>query len=193
MLGIVDNGHRNYYPNLIMRRLIFLVSILAFLGCSVLGQQPDWYLKVKELKILSSNYLDVVRVFDLPTNSTRSKDFKGEVLPIDSDEGTWLIYFTRGNMCSIGSRIGQPTWKVPEMTVRGISLIPASTKPILLDQLPFSISEFELFAYNPNNSFYRRFDEGVVIEMGEKNFVKRITFVPPNSTDYLKCPLSKVQ
>jgi len=48
-----------------MRALIVFLTAFSIFGGNVYSQEPNWYLKIKQLGILLSSKQDVVRVFGL--------------------------------------------------------------------------------------------------------------------------------
>jgi hypothetical protein len=183
-----------YCWNLIMPRLIFLIGVIAFFSYSAIAQQPVWFSKIKELKILTSNYQDAIRVYGLtPSIELDEKIRKRHLLVIRSDAGATTIYFKQGAPpCGRWRLSGGPGWNVTEGTVDLIEFVPAWDHVIHLDQLPFDTSGFDVIETAKENSFiYESKTHGISVEAGGEGSQKavwRTYFYPPSSMEHMRCP-----
>jgi hypothetical protein len=150
------------------------------------AQQPPWYSKAKEVSLLNSNYLDVIRIYDLGSKVNTS-DFDRFEWSIDVEEGTIQIYFKQGEMCVDGSTIG-PGWNIAHGTAVRMDFIPNWKKGIPLDQLPFAFEDFEIIPQaNAGRDRYYSYEHGISFEADVNKLVREVHFFPPISMSYMRC------
>jgi len=173
-----------------MRTIIISIFIFAFTSPNIFSQLPDWYSKIKELKIPSSSKLDVIRVFGLE----KVFSFNPEYYPrsqwyFDFDGGSIEANFWDHGPCHgiRSDRHGIMFWNVPDDTLTGISFSTGKNN-ISPDQLPFSIAGFETWdEYKPQVTYASR-EQGIHVEVDNPKRVRSIWFGPSSSMDYMLCP-----
>jgi hypothetical protein len=118
---------------------IIIVGIVAILSTqvSVLGQTPEWYIKVKEIKLLETPRSDVERLFDPLTIVSSSKGSVGLSVEYGFRAGSMSILYSNG-YCEPESGYG---YNVEKDVVIKIAIKPK--KPIELSRFDFNLSRFE--------------------------------------------------
>jgi hypothetical protein len=169
-----------------MRQFTILLLILICVGPEAIAQQPEWYSRAKEISLLNSNYLDVIRIYDLGSK-VHTSDFDRFLWSIDVQEGTIQILFKQGALCVDGSTIG-PGWNVPHGTAVRVDFIPNWKKGIPLDQLPFAFGDFKVVPQvNAGRSRYYSEELGTSFEADMNKLVREVHFFPPTSMSYMRC------
>jgi hypothetical protein len=171
-----------------MRQFTTLLSILICLGLTANAQQPLWYAKAKEISLLNSNYLDVIRIYDLGSkvDTTEYEIFHRALWSIDVEEGNIQILFKQDDPCIDGSTIG-PGWNVPHGTVVGMNFFPTWKKQIPLDQLPFATGDFKIIQQDNDLFRYSSGELGITFETDMNKLVRQVHFVPPSSMSFMRC------
>ena len=172
-----------------MHRFTTLLLILFCVGLTANAQQPEWYSRAKEISLLNSNYLDVIRIYDLASKVDTSdyETFHRDLWSIDVEEGTIQIFFKQGALCVDGSTIG-PGWNVPHGTAVRVDFLPNWKKGIPLDRLPFAFGDFEIVPQaNAGRDRYYSDEVGISFEADMNKLVREVHFFPPASMSYMRC------
>lgn len=171
-----------------MRQLILLLTLFALVAISANAQQPEWYRKIKEINFLSNNYDDVIRVFDLASKVKNDPDafHRGE-WGISLPDGRVHVWFQPGRPCTSGSKLSLG-WNIPQGTVVMIEFFPEFEKPITVQQLPFSVAGFDVYALSERTFLYLSAAEGIRVD-AYGNSVNSVTFFARDDMSYMRCDI----
>jgi len=174
---------------------VFLITIVFLIVLPTVAQEPNWYSKIKELKILSSNARDVIDLFDLHgKNLLTEKEYSWA---IRTTEGLVMVNFSKGPACSdvskqelsVHSTLANRTWNVPEWTVVEITFRPNADNLLLPIQLPFATSGMKEMSRGDVEIWSKDDAVGIILEVGlYETFVLSVTFIPPSSMASSECP-----
>ncbi|MGD9627848.1 MAG: hypothetical protein AB7V18_01230 [Pyrinomonadaceae bacterium] len=168
-----------------MKYLIYPILVIwCFSLTSAVAQKahPDWYMKMKRIEPLVSNYDVVADVFERPAKDQSTRTY-GEY--IDSFDGKFFIVYATGKCVERnGQMIG---WKVPEWTVIEISYTPR--KRMKRKHLPFELSGFRSYEVSdvPGAFIYENDKVGLSYGLRRNGTVEIVSFDPPEGTEHLHC------
>jgi hypothetical protein len=179
-----------------MRYSILLIISVLFIGSPVAAQEPDWYAKVKELKPLYSNVQDVTRVYDLASkldeNDIRRYEWNIPINWNKMSDGTTSITFKDRPYCPDWNRHSGPGWDVAEWTAIHIEVDLGGKNALTLDELPFSVSDFEQQRIVDHQEIrFTNDTEGIWVLTGLNRKVKEVHFHPAAAMNNMHCPVPK--
>ena len=166
-----------------MKLLAVLSLVLAFQSITF-AQEPEWFQKVKQLRLLSSTYEDAVRILGTPSDGTSERELSEY---FDLKEGRVFVAFENGK-CVISSLSGKPTgWLVPAWTVVTVGFEPAV--PMTKKDLPFKIKGFRKYeSSDVRGAFsYENERDGLSFFVKRNGNIEDVSFNPPSSMDHLLC------
>ncbi len=163
-------------------KMKFVCIGVLLLGLSnvSLSQEPQWFTKMKQIKLLSDTYDDVVKLVGKPAEDGIEKDTSEY---FDFDDGRMSIDFEPGN-CGDGMVQG---WKVAKWTVTGIMFSPEKW----LEPKQLGIKDFKGYKANLIHDG-REGIEYVNDELGieyivNQGKVQNVIFRPAKKYDHLRC------
>ena len=87
-------------------KFVGFLLVFVFSGSSAFSQ-PGWWKQMKQIKLLSDSYEDVVRLLGKPVDHGRGKDIMEY---FNFEEGRMWVQFEPGNC---GDGMIKPGWNVP--------------------------------------------------------------------------------
>ena len=89
--------------------------LFVFSAVSLSAQDPQWLAKMKQVKLLSHTYDDVLKILGKPSDDTEEKSL---IETFDFKQGEMTVLFASGQCLVTPYSDGKPLgWKVPEHTV----------------------------------------------------------------------------
>ncbi len=161
-----------------------LSLMLLFFTHSVFSQEPDWLVKIKNIKPLVSTREDVIKMFGEPLEKERISYGKY----YDFKDGRMNVIYATG-LCVTKLEDGKENvygWNVPEWTVIDVSFTPK--KRINPKKLNINLDEFEKEeVWDVPGSFeYLNNELGIYANI-YKGKLETISFYPAKKYDYLQC------
>jgi len=104
-----------------MKKIILSFILLLFSANLVLAKDPVWLQKMKQVKLLSDTYEDVVRIMGKPDDGTTEREYAEY---FDLKEGRMFVLFEMGCRVTQESNGKLSGYKVPEYTVVELSFSP---------------------------------------------------------------------
>jgi hypothetical protein len=128
---------------LIENNFLLILVVSFVLSMTVSAQEPDWFLKLKEIKVFQSSKQDVERVFENPKNIYSSnKDGKelgwGEIIEYNTVSGKLHVFYSTGRCSEITNNDG---WDLVKDVVVNIEFEPL--KSVKLSKLSLDLSTFK--------------------------------------------------
>ena len=104
-----------------MKKIIFCLIFLLLSANTLLAKEPLWLQKMKQVKLLSDTYEDVIRIMGKPVDGTSEREYAEY---FEFKEGRLFVLFEMG--CRVTQESdGKPSgYKVPEYTVVELSFSP---------------------------------------------------------------------
>lgn len=164
-----------------MKLKLIGVAILSLcLPGTAFTQEPEWWTKMKQIRLLSDTYEEVIKLLGRPVENGIEKD---TIEYFDFESGRMSVRFEPGN-CGDGM---VPGWKVPKWTVTRVMFSPDEwIEPKIL-----GIKNFKGYAANPIHGGregieYVNDDLGIdyIVNQGK---VQNVIFRPTRKYDYLRC------
>ena len=158
--------------------------ILLFVP-SIIGQEPDWYIKLKRLELLVSSKSDFESVFvDLKIKQKFiNKDV--ETVIYEASEGDITVIHSAGN-CSTGGDEDYSTAKGNVIKV----IYFLRKKPVKFSRFLIDLNEFKTREEHDGTLYYNNRNLG--IEFGtQRGEVIHVEFTPASKHENLKCKNSK--
>ena len=179
-----------------MRYSILLIISVLFIGSPVAAQEPDWYAKAKELKLLYSNVQDVIRIYDLASKLDENDLHRYEWnIPLNwasQGDGTVVIIFKDRPHCPDWNRHTGPGWDVAEWTVIHIEVDLSGKNALMLDELPFSVSGFEQQRFADHHEIrFTNDTDGIWVLTDLNRKVKEVHFHPAAPMNDMHCTVPK--
>lgn len=106
----------------------FLLALILFSASSVFAQTPDWFLKLKQIKVFQSSRQDVERVFENPESVySSSKDSNekgwGETVRYKTPDGQLRVFYSTGRCSETANKDG---WNLDKDVVVSIEFRPVN-------------------------------------------------------------------
>lgn len=155
-----------------------VIFILILMTGSVSAQQPDWFKKIRAIKLLEASRADVIKLFG------ESKDDINDYNPqYQLIEGEMNIEYSRG-LCGPDNKIG---WNVPEYTVTRIFFFPSiRIKP---NSLRLKLTEFRKYEVSDSPGFfvYESDKLGLYFNVKKDGSISSFEFRPSDKYNNLFC------
>lgn len=143
-------------------RIAFLLSLLgiAFLPAnSIYGKEPEWFLKMKEIKVLQSKRQDVLRVYNYPkitysSNENPKETGWGEIVRYETKDGKLRVFYSTGRCSKLTNADGLD---VDKDVVVNIGFEPAN--PVELRDLDLDLRTFTGYKESDTQYFEYRSEE----------------------------------
>jgi hypothetical protein len=167
------------------RYAIVLTMLLIAPEFAVRAQEPDWLVKMKQIKLLHHSYDDVVALLGTPVDGTVEPELSEY---FEVPDGRLGVVFASGLCVVTPYSGGEPIgWKVPEWTVINISFRP--NKPINPKKLKLDLKGFskEPIEDVPGAFIYRNHARGIEYSFTAKGSVEDIDFYPSSEFKNLRC------
>ncbi len=151
---------------LIKSKVLQILFLGFILSISVSAQVPDWYIKLKEVKVFQSSKQDVGRIFEYPNVSywSRSKgrpdNSWGESFVYETKNGKLDVFYSTGKCSELTGKRG---WDIDEGLVVSIEFEP--TKPIKLSKLNLDLSTFKR-EKSSDTAFWRYWSDQLGVNFG---------------------------
>ncbi|MEP7149085.1 MAG: hypothetical protein ABI857_09405 [Acidobacteriota bacterium] len=168
-----------------IRFAIVLVMLVIAPEFALLGQEPDWLVKMKKIKLLTDSYEDVVTLLGTPVDGTVERELSEY---FDLPDGRLWVGFASGLCVVTPYSGGAPTgWKVPEWKVTSVSFRP--NRPISLKKLKLDFSGYVKSPIDdvPGAFIYRNDALGVEYSVTSRRKIEEIEFFPSTKFAYLQC------
>lgn len=177
-----------------MKKIILCLILLLLSASSLLAKDPEWLQKMKQVKLLSDTYEDVVRIMGKPDDGSIEKEYSEY---FDFKEGRMFALFEMGCRVTQDSNGKLSGYKVPEYTVVEISFSP--NKHISLKKSFITLNGFSKIPvkYSENATindmrrapylFEYENDELGIYYFEEYGKISEIRFYPSKQFDYLNC------
>ena len=162
--------------------LLTIVLLIFGLSLSVYSKEPDWFIKLKKVKIFSSTRKDVLKVFDNPKETYSSDknggetDSWGESVEYETKDGKLEAFYSTGK-CSNKS----DGWDVEKDMVVSIEFTPKI--PVSLSKFNFDLRTFSKEKeYDTSYWYYRNHRLGILMVV----FDKKVTTLEFSITDEMR-------
>ena len=165
-------------------KTISLLILLSILTQVVIGQEPDWLKKIKNITLLSSTRDDVIKIFGHPKNENGSS-----LEYFFVKDGEISVQYSVGK-CKTTIIEGKETiqgWNVPDWTVVDIAFSPNKNSKYKKHKHNFTGFKSSPVYDFPNARVYENDELGVRYSINSKGMVELITFYPADKYDYLYC------
>lgn len=170
-------------------KTIFTALFLIIFTSNVFSQKSEWLEKMQQVKLLSTNYEDVIKIFGNPIDGTYERELSEY---FDIKEGRVFALFALGECVVTSYSDGKPIgWKVPAYTITDLSFTP--NKRIKLKdftkQMKLNLADFRSYEISdvPRAFVYENDKIGLDFVIDRKGKVEGISFQPPEALDYLYC------
>ena len=174
----------NHFTKISIIRLIILI-VIFYLGLygSIFAKEPDWYLKLKQIKILQSTKQDVENLFPSLKGRVSHKFKNSEEFHYIKNQETLFASYSLG-MCSKDTSENEKyAYDVKNDVLLYLSYTPQ--KPVKISELKLDLSSFGSYKDGTGLTYYN-FDLG--IEYGVfKDKVESVEIFPTNSMKHLLC------
>jgi hypothetical protein len=155
---------------------------------NVAGQEPNWVIKLRKLKVLESTKTDVEREFNFPkvidiSDSDEKVKNGEEYITYETKDGVLEVDYSTGTCSELNSSSG---YDVVSGTLTELSF--ELKKPVKGSSLNFAYDSFkiELVDDMPDLTVYRSLEDGIRINIVRGDF-RSISFSPSAKYDYLEC------
>jgi len=160
-------------------KVVWFSILLLFLANTTFPQEPEWLKKMKQIKLLSDSYEDVVKILGEPVEDGIEKDTSEY---FDFREGRMSVSFEPGN-CGDGMIEG---WKVPKYTVIEVNFFPDEW--IDPKKLNVNFKGFTAKSIHEGREGIEYVNDELGIDYTVKEGkIQDITFRPAKKYDYLRC------
>lgn len=142
-------------------KVCFLISLI-FLGFnSTQAKEPEWFLKLQEIKIFQSSQQDVERIFNYPkviySSSEQSEQGWGNIIKYQTKSGELEVFYSTGRCSESSNKDG---WDINEGIIVSIEFEPK--KPIKLSMFNLDLTTFVADKESDNPTYnYRSFELGI--------------------------------
>lgn len=182
-----------------MKKIILCLILLLFSTNLVSAKDPEWLRKMKQVKLLSDSYDDVIKIMGKPVDGSSEKELSEY---FDFDGGRMFVLFASGLCVVTPYSEGKPIgWKVPEYTVIELSFSPdkhINPKKSFINLKGFTkkpVKYAEDYSDGATPDDHRRApflfeyenDELGISYFEEYGKISDITFYPSKQFDYLHC------
>ena len=157
------------------KSVIFIILVLI---ASTYSQEPDWFTKVKQIKVLESTKQDVERVFNSPV----VEQIRGTTIDYKFDWGRLSVSYSKGKCSLEDNRRG---YDFDKDIILGISLF--LFKDVKISELNLDLKNFEKHKDSDTNALTYSNDELGIEYSGDKKTIYSVDFYPANKYDHLYC------
>jgi hypothetical protein len=183
-----------------MKRIILCSVMLLLSANALLAKDPKWLRKMKQVKLLSDTYEDVIKIMGKPAGGSSERE---HIEYFDFKEGRMTILYSLGVCKQRGVKGLQAMsgWKIPEFTVVKVSFSPdkhISPKKSFIKlngftKKPVKYADDYSDGATPDDHrrapFQFEYDNN---ELGIQYFeeygkISEFTFFPSEQFDYLRC------
>ena len=150
-----------------MKLLPFLFALCLCGAFNVAGQEPDWLIKLRKLKVLESTKADVEREFNFPKVIDASDDAErekngAEYITYETKDGVLEVDYSTGTCSELNSSFG---YDVVSGTITELSFEPKKTVKATLLNFDYDSFKVEYVSDMPGHTTYRSLEEGVEIHI----------------------------
>jgi hypothetical protein len=124
-------------------QVLFLLALFFCGTFKTIGQEPDWFLKLKQIKVFQSTRQDVERIFENPeavysSNRDGKEAGWGEIIKYERPDGELQVFYSTGKCSEITNPVG---WDLDNDVVVNIEFEP--TKPVKLSKFNLDLTTFK--------------------------------------------------
>lgn len=149
---------------------------------STYANEPEWYQKVKQIKLMTSTRHEVESLFNNPKFEETSKKNWSQKVYYQLEFGQMIVSYSTGKCSKERNMSG---YDVVEDTV--IRVILNLKKPINMIELDVDLSNFEKYKERDNDAWiYTNEDLGIQLTGSEK-VIRDLEFFPWSKYEYLSC------
>ena len=156
--------------------ILFLLAI-AVLTANAHGQ-PAWLAKMKQIRLLSASYEEVIRVLGMPVDGTTEREYSEY---FDLHKGRVWVGFSSSNCGEVGNNAEEYSgWDVPAYTATSVSFRPH--RPISPRRLKFSLEGFQKMPIKdvPGAWIYRNDVLGIEYSTTSTGKIEELELYPSN-------------
>lgn len=156
---------------------LFIISVIIIFPKYSLANEPNWFVKLKQIKVFKSTRQDVENVFKFSTSEESKKSNGFQTVFYKLEKGSLSVGYSSGR-CSETFSSG---YNVGENVVTRITFDLKS--PIKMSKFNFDLSQFDKYKESDDIALtWSNDDLGIQITGGQmpnkKNLVKSIEFYP---------------
>lgn len=164
-------------------KTLLSVGLFLLLAPCVKAQEPDWYVKLKQIQLTVSNRQEVERLFQFPKFKESSKRKGSQTVYYDLADGRLDVSYSTAK-CSLDKNVDG--YNFDEGIVIGIYFL--LKKPISINNMKITLSDFEKYEEHDNDAWiYTNEDSGEQYIGGEfregKTKIRSFEFTLPSGQE----------